>query len=172
MDLSQAYIKRASQAFKEIKKSSPSVGLIYRESERTWPSCGRKRRFYHLESSSRILLPPSRRVPMATLHSHAAVSVIATADIKGTAPLTSSCTSTLHLRFKPRELPIFPIHRRVVLKGINISSFLLRVVVVGDMDRIGCLLTRDIFFVFRDSNKGAIERRSKYSSSCGRCIYQ
>lgn len=62
MDLSQAYIKRASQAFKEIKKSSPSVGLIYRESERTWPSCGRKRRFYHLESSSRLVSCYLRRV--------------------------------------------------------------------------------------------------------------
>ncbi|CAN6851514.1 unnamed protein product [Brassica oleracea var. botrytis] len=49
---------------------------------------------------------------MASLHSLAAVSVIAT---KGTA-VTSSCSSTLRplssLRFKPRELSIFPNHRK------------------------------------------------------------
>ncbi|CAH8354093.1 unnamed protein product [Eruca vesicaria subsp. sativa] len=48
---------------------------------------------------------------MASLHSLAAVSVITTGENKGTS-LTSST-----LRFKPREIPIFPNHRRVVLKG-------------------------------------------------------
>ncbi|KAJ4887528.1 hypothetical protein Rs2_27276 [Raphanus sativus] len=58
---------------------------------------------------------------MASLHSRAAVSVIATGDLKGIA-LNSSCTSTLHLRFKPRELSIFQNHRKVVLKGRAIKA--------------------------------------------------
>ncbi|KAJ0234382.1 Cell wall integrity/stress response component [Hirschfeldia incana] len=66
---------------------------------------------------------------MASLHSLAAVSIIHTADLKGTSIAASSCSSStlLHplssLRFKPRELSIFPNHhRRVALKGRAIKA--------------------------------------------------
>ncbi|CAH2043024.1 unnamed protein product [Thlaspi arvense] len=57
---------------------------------------------------------------MASAHSLAAVSVLFTASKQGTT-LPSSSSSSFHslssLRFKPRELSVFPNHRRVALRG-------------------------------------------------------
>lgn len=124
-------------------------------------SSGRKKRFiwsHRLVSCS----PPSRRVPMASIHS----SVIATADIKGIALTSSTLHPLSSLRFKPSELSIFPNHRRVVLKGMHHHLFFPIWSRMGELLLIlgGRLLSPDI--CVRASNKGAVER-SKSSS----CIY-
>ncbi|ESQ31082.1 hypothetical protein EUTSA_v10004913mg [Eutrema salsugineum] len=60
---------------------------------------------------------------MASAHSFAAVSVLATASKQGTTLTSpSSSSSTLHslslgFKVKPRELSVFPDHRRAALKG-------------------------------------------------------